>query len=328
MKKVIFYSKGEAMDHTDNCRLKLVVFVMAATLLFSCHRGKSSESRKGTIKESINKAVLWVNTHPAHFNDGMFIEISEEIIVFYIIYKHSEDQAKKGECVREIEKRLKLIQSKKDFRVQPQEYTMFLCIAHISKKLGLEGIDFRKTIENQILSDPLLYPPHITTSIWNTVYLERLGYNPSKTLEEILPQSTLSNELHQRLLFQSVKAQFDPMYVDVIAITVYDVTHEIFSLVDFGEIPPPYIIVENEAFFSELFDHIIKWAIAAGHVDVLAEAIMCVKILDLKDIPSMQSGIDFIISRQEKDGSFGVTNPGRPNVYRHGILVSIMALVL
>ena len=316
------------MNHTYNCLVKWVFLFMIALLLLSCHRGKSSDSREDTIKESISKAVSWVNEHPATFNDGMFIEISEEIIAFYIIYLHTEDQAKKNDCVREIEKRLNVIKSRKNFRVQPQEYTMFLCIAHISKKLGLTVIDFRETIENQILSDPLLYPPHVTTSVWNTVYLERLGYNPSKTLKEILPQSTLSKEIQQKLLFQSAKAQFDPRYVDLIAITIYDVTHEIFSLVDFGELPPPHIIVENEAFFSELFDHVIEWAIAAGHVDVLAEAIMCVKILDLKDISSMQSGIDFIISRQEKDGSFGITNPSRSNVYRHGILVAIMALSL
>jgi len=316
------------MNHNHNCLVKWIILLLVAPLCISCHRGKSSDLRKDRIKESINKAVSWVNEHPADFNDGKFIEIAEEIITFYIIYNNTEDPAKKNDCIREIEKRLNLIKSKEDFTVQSVEYTMFLCITYICEKLNLKGIDFRKIIENQIILDPRLYPAHETTKVWNTAYLERLGYDPPRTLEEVLSQSTISKEIQQELLFQSARAQFDPRYVDVLAITTYDLTHEIFSLTSFGEFPPPGIILDNRIFFSELFDYVIDWAVTAKHVDVLAEAIMCVKILDFKDVLSLESGLDYIISRQEKDGSFGVTNPGRPNVYRHGTLVSIMALSL
>ena len=302
--------------------------LLFSVVIISCQQGKSSNGSKSKTERTIQNALSWVYGHPAHFAEGSFIEISEEIITFYMLHRNSEDPAEKDDYMRQIQKRFDLVASKKDFHVQPPEFTMFLVIASISEKLGLKVMDFRKTIEAQMLSDPLLYPPHITSNIWNTVYLERMGYNPPRSLGELIPHSTLAREVRQRLLYQHVAAQFDPMFIDPISITTYDMTHEIFSLTDFGELPPPPIIMDNQAYFSELFDKTIEWAMTAKHIDVLAEVIMCVKILNLKGVASLDRGIAFIISQQKGDGSFGVTNPGRPNRFRHGILVSIMALSL
>jgi len=301
------------------------IVILASLSILSCTRGTAG---KDASERALNNALSWVYTHPAHFADGAFIEISEEIIAFYIVHRNNQDPSLKKGYTREIQKRFELISSKNDFIPQPPEYTMFLAIASIAEKMGLQTIDFRKIIEHLILTNPFLYPPHVTTNIWNTVFLERMGYNPPKGLDEIMSKSTLVKEVQQQLLYQHVKGQFDPMYIDPISITTYDITHEIFSLTDFGELPPPPIIVENQAFFGELFDSTIQWAITAKHIDILAEVIMCVKIIHLKGVPSLDQGIEFIIDQQKGDGSFGVTNPGRPNVYRHGILVSIMALAL
>ncbi|MBN2374516.1 hypothetical protein JXL19_12085 [bacterium] len=306
---------------------RLSVFITAIIISFSVFSCNKSESPGSNISNTIHKALSWVYGRPANFIEGGFIEMAEEIITFYILGNNAKDASKKSSYIKQIEKRLDFIASRKDFKVYHQEYTMFLALAFISEKLGLKSIDFRKIIEDQLISDPFLYPSyHITTHIWNTVYMERLGYNPPKSLEYLMPKSTLSMEIRQKLLFQHVNARPDPLYIDPISITIYDMTHEIFSLTDFGNLPPPPIIAENQDFFSQLFNRAIEWAIEMKHIDILAELIMSVKILDLKTVPSVQSGIEFIISSQKKDGSFGITNPSRPNVYRHGILVSIMAL--
>lgn len=323
----VFYTGGNMFRRYRKIEYVFIVLI-AGLMILSCQNGKSIGGKKGSAERTVQRALSWVYGHPAHFADGAFIELSEEIIMFYILSNNTDDPLQKNSYIREIQKRLELIKSKNDFRLQPPEYTMFLAIASISEKLGLKTIDFRKTIELEMLSNPMAFPPHITTNIWNTVFLERMGYNPSHSLNEIMPNSTLAREVRQRLLFRHVKAPFDQMYLDPISITTYDITHEIFALTDFGELPPPPVITENQAFFSELFDSIIEWAMIAKHIDVLAEGIMCVKILDLENVPSLDRGIEFIISNQKGDGSFGVTNPGRPNVYRHGILVSIMALTL
>ncbi|MGA1844075.1 MAG: DUF6895 family protein [bacterium] len=311
------------------------VIILVSLTIISCAKGTSKNTGKAAVDRAIGNALSWVYTHPAHFAEyspeipfSPFVEISEEIITFYILHRDAQEPSLKNSYTREIQKRLELIASKDDFTPQPPDFTMLLAIASISEKMGLHIIDFRTIIEQRLLSSPLLYPPHVTTSIWNTVYLERMGFNPRRGLDEIMSKSTLVREVQQRLLYQHVKGQFDPMYIDPVSITTYDITHEIFSLTDFGELPPPPIIIENQAFYAELFDSIIQWSITAKHIDILAEVIMCAKILHLKGVPSVNQGIQFIIDQQKKDGSFGVTNPGRPNVFRHGILVSIMALAL
>lgn len=312
------------------CWKIIVWFIVLLLSLFltSCQQRTSSDDRKTDTDRTIAKALSWVCGHPAHFADGGFIEISEEIITFYILSNHSEYKPKKNIYMREIEKRLDLIASKKDFKLQPPEYALFLVIAKISEKLGLKILNFKKIIEDQLLSDPLLYPPHVTTRIWNTLYLERLGYTTPMDLDYWVSNSTLSKEVHQQLLLQYVKAQFDPRYSETISMAIYDIAHEVFSRTDFGELTPPPIIRENRAFFSELFNECIAWAITAKHIEILAEVIKCVKILDLDNVPSLDRGIEFIVSQQKGDGSFGITNATRANVYRHGILVSIMALSL
>ncbi len=312
------------MHYKRYCLFGLLIILLLSSSL-SCQRKKQTD----IDQKAIEKALSWVQQYPASFDDGRFVEISEEIITFYLQKKYTDDQREKEHYLEEIKRRIETIAANKEFSVQPLEYTMYLCIAAISEKCGLNSsMDFKKTIENQIIPNPQLYPPHITTCIWNTVYLERLGFKPPKTLEEFLPLSTLATESNQKLLYEYTQAKFDQMYVDPMSITIYDITHEIFSLTDFGEIPPPPIFSENQVFFSELFDRSIKWAIVAEHVDVLAEIIMCVKLLHLEDVPSMDRGINYILSRQEEDGSFGVTNPGRKNIRRHGVLVSIMALAI
>jgi len=310
----------------------LVIFgiiLLITSSIISCQKKGSTASKKEEeANEPVRKALGWVSAHPANFHDGMFIEISEEILAFYVLNRYTKDQSEKDNYLKEIKKRFDLIASNRELKAQSNEYTMVLAITEVAQKLGLDVPELKKIIETQLIPDPLLFPSHITSRIWDTVYLKRLGYTPAATLEESMPLSTLSQEVNQKLLFQYTKAQFNPMYVDPMATTIYDMTHEIFALTDFGELPPPSIITENDAYFSQLFNQTIDWAITATHEDVLAELIMCVKILNLKNVPSVQRGLNYLVSRQEKDGSFGETNPGRANIYRHGILVSIMALTM
>ena len=73
-----------------NSLSRWIVTLVIISLMISCHRGKSPDSKKENIKKSINMALTWVNEHPASFTDGMLIEILEEIITFYILSKHTD----------------------------------------------------------------------------------------------------------------------------------------------------------------------------------------------------------------------------------------------
>jgi hypothetical protein len=292
----------------------------------SYQTAKTPGSEKDIYIQAINKAYLWLDLHPVDFEDGGCLAILEEIIAFYFLRNNTEDTSHKKKYFNEIQKRIDLIALKKDFKVQQKEYTVFLAVTMITEKLGINATDFRKNIEDQIISNPFLYSQHITNNIWNTVYLKRLGYDPPMDLERLMSQSVLQQELDQRLLFQLASGPVNPEYVNPMTLAIYYVTHELFSLTDFGELPPPSVIANNQVFFSGFFDKTIQWSMAINHIDLLAELIMCVKMLDLKDVPSIQQGIEFILSNQEDNGTFGITNPTLPNIYRHGILVSMMAL--
>lgn len=312
---------------------KSLIFLFCTLFLISCQgieksyqTAKTSGSEKDVYQQAIDKASQWINKHPATFEDEGAVVILEEIMAFYILWENTEDASQKKKYFNEVQKRINLIALKKDFNVQPNEHTLFLTITMIAEKLRIHTLNFRKIIEDQILTSPFLFTQNITNTIWITVYLKRLGYYSLMDMDRLMPQSNLHQELHQRLVYQYVCSPVNPIYKDTTIFTTYHMTHEIFSLTNFGEFPSPPVIENNKAFFSELFDKSIQWTMAINHIDLLGELIMCVKMLDLRDVPSLQRGIEYILSNQEDNGTFGITNPTLPNVYRHGILVAMMTL--
>ena len=321
------------MNGLERHIIKGLILFLPALFLISCQGAVKSHqtikppgSELDIYQQAIHKAYLWIDMHPAEFEDEGLLPILEEIIAFYMLWKNTKDPLQKMTYLNDVRARIDLLASKGDFEVQPKEYTVFLTVAMLVEKLQIRSLDFRKIIENQIISSPYLFSQQITNTIWNTVYLERLGYHPPMDLTNLIPRSNLHQELQQKLLFQLVSGPSHPIPTDTLILTVYHMTHEIFSLTHFGESPPPSFITDNQAFFAKFFDKTIQWAMAVNHIDLLGELIMCVKILDLKDVPSLQQGIEYILSTQEDNGTFGITNPTLPNVYRHGILVAMMAL--
>jgi len=310
----------------NRIRAHLLV-LMVLLLTVSCQPGTDHEP--DVLGTAVDEALTWAEAHPADLSDGGIIEVAEEIVAFHVLSRYAENAQAKDALRGKIVDRLDLIISAGEFTVQPQEVTMVLTLADIADELGLEQAEFfRRLIDEQLIPGNLLCPPHVMTCLWTALYMQRLGYPPSQPVAEILGQSTLAKEVRQRLLYQHAGSPADLQFINPTTITAYDLTHEVFALTDFGALPPPQIVVENRVFFSQLFDRLIEWAIAIKHLDILNEAIMCVKILDLEDVPSLQRGIEFTLSNQQGDGSFGVTNPARPNVFRHGVLVSTMALTM
>ena len=312
---------------------KSLIFLLCILFLISCQgieksyqTARTPGSEKNIYQHAIYNASQWINNHPATFEDDGSLVILEEIMAFYVLWRNTVNVSLKKKYFNEVQKRINLLASKKDFNVQPKIHTLFLTVTMIAEKLQIHTLNFRKIIEEQILNSPFLFTQNITNTIWVTVYLNRLGYQTLMNLDRLIPQSNLYQELHHRLVYQYVCSPVNPIYKDTTTLTLYHMTHEIFSLTNLGELPSPSIIENNKAFFSELFEKSIQWTMAINHIDLLGELIMCVKMLDLKDVPSLQQGIEYILSSQEDNGTFGITNPTLPDIYRHGILVSMMTL--
>jgi len=311
-------------------KIKLLLLIILSMILSSCNlmESRNKPVTQEMIDNSVQRAVKWIETHPANFMDGQFLEIGEAVVMFYVLYKYC-DTHPKTYYLEQIKKRLLLLASKPDYKVSPQEYTIFTAMSYIMNELNLPILEYNKIIKEVLLNDPLLYPPyHITTSIWNHIFLEALGYKPQKSFEELIKESTLFKEIIHRQVMQATQAKFDKRRIDQISLTIYNITHEIFSLTAFGDTPPKTeILIMQQNFYAELFEQSIKWALKAKHIDLLAEIVMCSKILKLENsIPSLQRAINFILNHQEEDGSFGITNPGRANAFRHGVFVALMAV--
>lgn len=326
------YCKKE-MNWQENNIIKFLLLISFPVFLFSCQGTVKShqianvlESKEDNYEQAISKSCLWLDKHPASFSEGGALPILEEIIAFYVLMHNTEDMPQKNNYFHQIQKRINLLASNKDYPVKQKEYTVFLTVATIAEKLGIHTVDFKKIIEEQLIPSPLLYTESITSTVWITVYLARLGYTPALDLDSLLPHTNLHEELNRKLLFKHVNSEVNPMYINPMIMTAYFMAHEIFALTDWGELPSPPIVENNRTYFSKLFDKTIQWAITINQIDILGELIICVKMLDLKDVPSLEQGIEFILSHQEDNGTFGITNPSLPNIYRHGILVSMMAL--
>ncbi|MGA1867192.1 MAG: DUF6895 family protein [bacterium] len=309
-----------------------ILIIVVSFILFSCNSisNKSTPPAPEKVEKAIQNALQWIENHPESFTDGQFLEISEGIVMFYVLYKHCKSRPH-AYFREQIQKRLELLASNPAYKITPQDYTIFLAISYIMKKLDLPLLDYDTIIKEVMLEDPLLYPSyHITTCIWNHVFLERLGYTPQNSFDELISQSTFSKEFIYRRLLKALQGKFDKRSIDHIGLTIYNITHEIFCLTDFGEISPSVeILITQKDFYSKLFEESLKWAIKAKHIDLLGEIIMCGKILNMEEsLPSLPRAINFILSSQESDGSFGITNPSRANAFRHGIMVVLMALCM
>ena len=321
------------MNRPERDCTKFSILFISALFLISCQSavksyqtGRSPESEKDAYQQAIHKAYLWIDMHPTSLEIDGPVPILEEIMAFYVLWKNTEDDSLKKTYVDEFRERVELLASVKDYRIGPKEFTSFLTIALFAERLQIDTLDFRRMIEEQIIPSPALFSQNITSVIWNTVYLGRLGYDPPPDLKSLIAQSNLQQEAYHRLLYQAICSPLDPSNMDKMTLTTYHMTHEIFSLTNFGEYPSPPVIENNKAFFLDFFEKAIQWAMDINHVDLLGEMIMCVKMLDLKDVPSLKKGIEYILSSQEDNGTFGITNPSLPNAYRHGILVSMMTL--
>lgn len=304
-----------------------VLFLISCIgILNSCQALKTIESEKDIHQQAVDKSFHWITMHQTSLEVDGPIPVLEEIIAFHVLWRYTKDAELKRIYADEFQKRVGLIASINDYKIHPNQYTSFLAIALFAEKMQIDALDFRKMIEEQIIPSPTLFSHNITDTIWNTAYLDRLGYNPPLNLNHLMEQSNLQQEAYQKLLYRDICRPSDPDLIDKMALTIYHMTHEIFALTNFGEYPKPPVIENHESFFSEFFEKAIQWTISINNVDLLGEIIMCVKMLDLKDVPSIQKGIDFILSKQEDNGTFGITNPTLPNIYRHGILVAMMTL--
>ena len=329
-------------DSTMRRTLALLTIIMGTTTVAAVeptgvqhvNAEASSDSLARAAADAIDKATAWLDAHPANVADDELMEVVEEIMFYYALNATGKYNGMHDNCRREIASRHQAIVSFDDNTRDRQFYLQgdwaaltYPPLAYITGRMGLDTDSYRAIIDDLIAHKRHLYPSRITMQLWVAEYLERLGYIPVPSTDYLLNNSSLQQDPETHALldyFRDAAASGDNPQETVQL--VYNITHEIIALTDFGAIHPPPVIVAQHEHYARLIDAAIEWATRESAIDVLAELIFAAHLLELGNLPSLPAALDLIIETQQADGSFGVTNPDRPNGKRHGVLTCLLAL--
>lgn len=287
-----------------------------------------------SIDETIGKATRWLQANPADVRKHEIMEVAEEIIFFYSLWALASAPAEREIYRDQIATRHAAISA---FNDELQEGGFHLLgtwgpltyppLTHIIARMDMDARSFRAIIDDMVAAHPYLYPTRDAMALWIAVYMERLGYTPTTPVSILVERSTLRQDTQARFLLDRLALDQDPSPERQKTIQlIYDITHEVFALTDFGALPAPAAMVARRDEHALLFDHAIRWAMHASAIDILAELLVSAHLLGLHNLASAPEAVSMIVRSQQVDGSFGVTNPDRPNGRRHGVLTCLLAL--
>jgi len=294
-------------------------------------------AQASAIDAAVARASVWLGAHPASITEHDVIGVVEEMMLYYALEMLAPDGPKSAAYRREIVSRHQALVglNREAMRVSEKMRPHLQGIwgpltyppaAYIVSKLGLDASTYRAIVDDIIANHPLLYPPRGAMRTWIWVYMDRLGHPPVPSLAALLEQDTLSSESRTHTLRDRLLDPADATDPLVNIQAIYDITHEILALTDFGALPPSPELVAEQDQNAALLDAGIRWATANGATDILAEQIFAAHLLNLDDLPALPVAIRYILDQQQADGAFGVTNPGRQEGRRHGVLTCLLAL--
>lgn len=296
--------------------------------------GISMETQAQTVNQVIDKATHWLDGHPASVWDNELMEVVEEVMFFYALYSAPGYAAERPYFLREIASRHRAIEAylaeTGDMQLHLQGDWAALTyppLVHILFEVGLETDAYQVLIDELIALRRHLAPPGNTMRLWIAIYLARLDLVPDSSVQHLLGNSALQQDPQKHVLldyFADQAAASRDRHATIQL--VYNLTHEIIALTDFGALSPPPVMTAQRTHYARLVDAAIAWATRESALDILAELVFCVHLLDLGELPSLPAALELIISKQQADGSFGITNPDRPNSVRHGVLTTLLAL--
>lgn len=296
--------------------------------------GITTTIKAETVNQVIDKAMHWLEGHPASVWNNELMEVVEEIMFFYALHSDPEFEAEGPYFLSEMASRHRAIEAylakTSDMRYHLRGDWAALTyppLAYILSEVGLETDNYRAIIDELLSRKRHLAPPRNAMRLWIAIYLVRLGLAPDSSLQYLLDNSALQQDPETHVLldyFTDQAAASQDVHATIQL--VYNMTHEIIALTDFGAIPAPPAMIAQHTHYAQLIDAAIGWATRESALDVLAELVFCAHLLDLGELPALPAAVALIISMQQEDGSFGITNPDRPNGVRHGVLTSLLAL--
>jgi hypothetical protein len=297
----------------------------------------SAEPPAATVDQAVARALAWVQHHRATPQEGGFLEMGEEVYMLYVLHNTAGDKAARDAYVRQIASRQTAMQPHVEADMESRSYlfdpwgpTNYAVLAAMFQRVGLPIADYRRIIQDMQLFHWKFFPDHPSVRMVLGLYLQRLGLESPVPVQQLIEHSRLyrepSTHAVQKRLSDGSHGQADAAQTEG---ALYDLTHEILGLTDFGALPAPAFVCRQAAEYRRVLDAGMDWAMAHGTLDVLAELAVCTKLVGLGDhLPSLDRAIATVVSHQQQDGSFGAAMPTRENKYRHAVLTGASALAV
>ena len=282
------------------------------------------ESRKRVIK----KALDWIFENPASLQNKMSVEVGEEIMLFYQLYRRAGAQDAKELCRNYIAARIsEVVNTGRLGNPTWGEITILLPMCEIMVNLGLSLFDYRFFIRQKLLSNPDTFTP--TYAIWNSSILERLGFYPDVPLTHLVQTGAILTEYRTGQLMDMMQVPDGDK--DMIMQRFYIITHEIFPLTSFGDSPMALLEPLENSFLQDFIAEALVYFLENPDLDLLSELVISAHMIGLEDKTLLDTAYQFIMDQQETDGSFGdiprLIEMGRSSAARHGVFVAVWALI-
>jgi hypothetical protein len=149
----------------------------------------------------LKKALDWIFENTTDLRYTSALEIGEEIILFYQLYRRAQTEKARDFCKNFINFRIKqIVDSGRLNNPTSGEITVFLPMCEIMLKLGLSLFDHKSFINQKVLSNSEIFSPGY--DIWNVSILERLGFYPPIPLISLIPNGSIATEFQSGNLFR------------------------------------------------------------------------------------------------------------------------------
>ncbi len=182
-----------------------------------------------------------------------------------------------------------------------QDAISYLNACVLLRELGFDTTAYLREIDR--VRDRMLSPKHLKSrGIDNTmgiVYrLRQLGRPGGPGFCELWQRPGCVTRLHPDLTQLDLDNPFQRTYV-------YDMTHEIFYLTEFGNTPMQCVSAKDLEYIRRMHEALIPIFVEKRNADAVAELVMDLNYLHRTDLPVYAEGRRFLLGHQNEDGSWG-----------------------
>ena len=284
------------------------------------------------IAAAIDRALAWIETHPATLQDGGLIDIVDESVAFLVMQNLSRSPRDRARFAAALRTRLTALEQLPAFEawVYARHKTLIdhyhlVLTAHLMQ-LAHQRSAFQPMIVEQA-QRALIATPHASPTVRLTIaaFLDYLREVPADYVDSLPANSLVAQVAHARLPALPAQASADARHMTTLLLSA--LVHEVIALTDFGRLsPPPWLAERRTALLPSLVDA-LRWARAERNLDLACELVMAARFLGQPLHTELRGLKDDLLASQQPDGTWGAspTTP-RQNKLRHTVLTATATL--